>query len=91
MHSRVSHEDHNREIATAAKSVLAPLGCIRKGRSRVWLDDQGWWVGKIEFQPSSCSKGSYLNVGASYLWCQRRFNSDPPSGLIVGVNLTHPS
>jgi hypothetical protein len=60
--------DHNGEIAAAAKSVLAPLGCIRKGRSRTWLDDNGWWVGVIEFQPSSWSKGSYLNVGASYMW-----------------------
>jgi hypothetical protein len=60
--------DHNGQIAVAAKSVLAPLGCIRKGRSRTWLDDNGWWVGVIEFQPSSWSKGSYLNVGASYMW-----------------------
>jgi hypothetical protein len=60
--------DHNTEIAAAAKSVLAPLGCVRKGRSRIWLDDHGWWVGVVEFQPSGWSKGSYLNVAASYLW-----------------------
>ena len=60
--------DHNGEIAAAANSVLVPLGCRRKGRSRTWLDDNGWWVGVIEFQPSGWSKGSYLNVGASYMW-----------------------
>ena len=60
--------DHNAEIAAAAKSVLAPMGCKRKGRSRTWLDDHGWWVGVVEFQPSGWSKGSYLNVSASYLW-----------------------
>jgi hypothetical protein len=60
--------DHNREIALAAKRVLAPLGCVRKGRSRTWLDDHGWWTGVIEFQPSGWSKGSYLNVAACYLW-----------------------
>jgi len=60
--------DHNAEIAAAAKSVLGPIGCKRKGRSRLWLDDHGWWVGVVEFQPSGWSKGSYLNVGASYLW-----------------------
>lgn len=28
----------------AAKSVLKPLGCIQKGCSRIWLDDQSYWV-----------------------------------------------
>jgi hypothetical protein len=60
--------DHNGELAVAAKSLLAPLGCVRKGRSRTWLDDHGWWVGVVEFQPSAWSKGSYLNVGVCYLW-----------------------
>ena len=60
--------DYNAEIAAAAKSVLAPLGCVRKGRSRTWLDDHGWWLGVVEFQPSGWSRGSYLNVAASYLW-----------------------
>jgi hypothetical protein len=60
--------DHNKEIAAAAKAVLAPLGCIRKGRSRTWLDDHGWWAGLVEFQPSGWSRGSYLNVAVCYLW-----------------------
>lgn len=60
--------DHNAEIAAAAKDVLAPIGCVRKGRSRTWLDDHGWWMGVIEFQPSGWSKGGCLNVAASYLW-----------------------
>jgi hypothetical protein len=41
---------------------------VRKGRSRVWFDDQGWWIGVVEFQPSSWSRGTYLNVGVSWLW-----------------------
>jgi len=60
--------DHNRDIAKAARAALGSIGCVRRGRSRTWLDDRGWWVGVIEFQPSSWSKGSYLNVGASFLW-----------------------
>jgi hypothetical protein len=60
--------DHNRIIATAAKASLAPLGCKRKGKSRLWFDDHLWWVTVIEFQPSSWGKGSYLNVGAMWLW-----------------------
>jgi hypothetical protein len=44
------------------------MGLTQKGRSRTWLDDHGWWVGVVEFQPSSWSKGSYLNVGVCWLW-----------------------
>jgi hypothetical protein len=60
--------DHDRQVATAAQSTLGRLGCVQKGASQTWLDDHGWWVGVIEFQPSSWSKGSYLNVGACWLW-----------------------
>jgi len=57
---------HSKIIADAAKRNLAPIGLTRKGRSRVWLDDRGWYVTVVEFQPSGFSKGSYLNVGRSY-------------------------
>jgi hypothetical protein len=59
---------HVQMIASAAKRNLAPMGLIRKGRSRTWLDDRGWYVTVVEFQPSGFSKGSYLNVGAHFLW-----------------------
>jgi hypothetical protein len=67
--------DHNKIVASVARAVLRPLGCVQKGRSRVWLDDHGWWIGLIEFQPSAWSKGSYLNVGACWLWCEKDFLS----------------
>lgn len=60
--------DHGRLIAAAAKAALLPLGCNRKGRSRLWISDQGCWVILIEFQPSGWEKGSYLNLGAKWLW-----------------------
>ena len=58
----------SRILSSEAKSILAPLGLKQKGRSRIWLDDHGWWVGVVEFQPSSWSQGSYLNVGCWLLW-----------------------
>lgn len=64
-----------RLINAAAKSVLKPLGCIQKGRSRIWLDDQSYWVGVIEFQPSAWGQGSYLNVGACWLWYEKDYVS----------------
>lgn len=66
---------HSRLIQAAAKAVLRPLGCVQKGRSRTWLDDQGFWVGVVEFQPSAWSQGSYLNVGACWLWREKDYLS----------------
>jgi hypothetical protein len=60
--------EHGKLIAAAAKAALAPLGCNQIGRSRTWISDERFWVILIEFQPSGWSKGSYLNVGASWLW-----------------------
>ena len=59
---------HTKLLNAAARDVLRPLGVVQKGRSRTWLDDRGWWLGVIEFQPSSWSRGSYLNVGVNWLW-----------------------
>lgn len=59
---------HTRLLNAAAKAHLAPIGCQQKGRSRFWFADQGWWAIAIEFQPSAYSQGSYLNVGATWLW-----------------------
>lgn len=63
-------EPHDRIIADAAKSTLGPLNFRRKGRSRTWLADHGWWLAVVEFQPSAWSKGSYLNVAAHWLWSE---------------------
>lgn len=58
----------SRIIAAAAKAALAPLGCVRKGQSRVWLCDRRFWAVHIEFQPSGWGSGSYLNIGPDWLW-----------------------
>lgn len=59
---------HNKIINAAAKKILAPEGLFRVGSSRTWLDDNGYFVIQVEFQSSSYGKGSYLNVGISFLW-----------------------
>jgi hypothetical protein len=53
---------------TAACDVLKPMGLVQRGRSRLWLDDRAWWLCLVEFQPSSWSRGTYLNVGVQWLW-----------------------
>ena len=67
-----ARNEHNRVIAAAAKAVLLPLGCRRIGQSRTWVSDQRYWAIQIEFQPSGWAKGSYLNVGAAWLWYARK-------------------
>ncbi len=61
-------DQHSRVIAEAAGAALSPLGLVRKGRSRIWLDDQSWWLGIAGFQPSNRKPGTYLNVGLMFLW-----------------------
>jgi hypothetical protein len=57
-------------ITGAARSVLRPMGLSQKGRSRLWYDDRGWSLTVVEFQPGR-SPGTYLNVGAMWLWADR--------------------
>lgn len=64
----MSTPPHTKIINTVAKQVLKPIGVKQKGQSRIWLDDNGWWITIIEFQPSRWSKGTYLNVGVNFQW-----------------------
>ena len=59
---------HTKLINAAARETLRPLGLVQAGRSRGWHDDQAWWLGMVEFQPSGWTRGSYLNVGVNWLW-----------------------
>ena len=56
-----------RIITSAARESLKPLGLAQRGRSRLWIDDHGWWLGVVEFTPSRIA-GSGLYVGAMWLW-----------------------
>jgi hypothetical protein len=71
-HPMAKHNEHGRLIAAAAKAALAPLGCKRVGQSRCWISDERYWLIVIEFQPSAWEIGSYLNVGAMWLWHPRK-------------------
>ncbi|MEL6234587.1 MAG: hypothetical protein AAFR46_09270 [Pseudomonadota bacterium] len=55
-------------INKAAKAALAPLGARRKGRSRFWYVDNGWYVTGIEFRPASYAQGAGLTLGVGWLW-----------------------
>ncbi|MBQ8200397.1 MAG: hypothetical protein IJZ74_01375 [Clostridia bacterium] len=60
--------DHNRLIARTAREDLAPAGFFQAVSSRVWLEDNGWFMVMAEFKPSGFSKCSMLNLGLHFLW-----------------------
>ncbi|WP_405533218.1 hypothetical protein OG592_38975 [Streptomyces avidinii] len=58
----------SRLITTAARERLQPLGLRQRGRSRLWLDDHGWWLAAVDFFAPRSGQGSGLTVGAMWLW-----------------------
>ncbi len=60
--------EHTKIINKTARKIFKEYGIIRKGQSRTWLDDNGWFTTLIEFQPSNYSKGTYLNIGVCFHW-----------------------
>lgn len=76
---------HSKLITAAAREVLRPLGLAQKGRSRVGLDDHGWWLVTVSFQPSSYMRGAYLNVGAQPIWTGAVEPSLGMTGLVERV------
>ncbi|MCQ4211351.1 hypothetical protein [Streptomyces longispororuber] len=55
-------------MTAAARERLRPLGLAQRGRSRIWIDDHGWWIGIAEFPSPRWSQGSGLTVGVMWLW-----------------------
>ncbi|MFJ5776324.1 hypothetical protein [Streptomyces sp. NPDC093094] len=74
----------SRLIGTAAGAQLRPLGLRRQGRSRLWLDDQGWWLGVVEFSPPKWGQGSGLQVGVMWLWQDTEYFSFNVSAQEIG-------
>ena len=70
-----AENDHNKIITKAAREILKPSGLFQKGSSRTWIDDNGWFLTVVEFQPSGWDKGSYLNIAVNFLWCNKDYLS----------------
>lgn len=67
--------DHNKLIKQAVNAALKPYGLFQKGSSRVWIEDNGWYLTVVEFQPSAWEKGTYLNVSVHFLWDEKDYLS----------------
>ncbi len=59
---------HSKIIAAAAKAELGPLGFKRRGQSRLWLKDHGFWLNVVEFKASQWSIAVDLGHAAHWLW-----------------------
>jgi len=77
---------HSNMLTDAARHVLRPMGLVQKGRSRIWLHDHCWWLCAVEFQPSSWSRGSYLNVGCNWLWSVQDYLSFDEGNRVEGFH-----
>lgn len=57
----------NKILNKLCKEIF-PSDVFQKGNSRVYLDDNGYYFTMVEFQPYSLKKGTFLNVGISFLF-----------------------
>lgn len=63
----MSENNSNKIIRKLCREIL-PDDVFQKGNSRVYLDDNGYYFTMVEFQPYSLKKGTFLNVGVSFLF-----------------------
>jgi len=60
--------DHNKIIKKVASKTFKQYGIKQKGQSRLFIDDNDWFIIIIEFQPSKFGNGTYLNIGINFNW-----------------------
>jgi hypothetical protein len=81
--------EHSKMLVAAGRAALRPLGFVQKGSSRLFYSDEGYWSCIVEFQPSAYEAGSYLNVGAHWLWTQEDYISFDFGGGADGSSRVH--
>ena len=65
--------EHSKIINKVAKQFLKPDGIERKGQSRTWLDDNGWFTTVVEFQPFKDRQGTCINIGVNFHWYVKNY------------------
>lgn len=59
---------HEKIISQTAKEILAPLGFFRKGSSRTYVQDNGWFLSVIEYRHHYYFQGAEVYVRMEALW-----------------------
>ena len=83
--------NHGAILRRVMREVLEPAGLIRPAGSRYWVDDHGWWLAALWFEPSDFDRGTYLRASRMYLWVDRghlAFDEDVVDRWPVGGRLT---
>jgi hypothetical protein len=60
-----------RSVASGATAAFGRMGFVRRGRSRTWVADRGWWRLNVEPALSLAAGVAYLNVGEQHLSVER--------------------
>lgn len=83
----MSGNPHEIIIKRLCKEILLPHGVFQKGASRIYIDDNGYFLTVIEFQPSGWAKGTYINLALNFLWEQRDYITFdfPPDTRIMNL------
>lgn len=63
----LENNDINKIIKKLCKEIL-PQDVFQKSDTRVYYDDNGYYLTVVEFQPYSLEKGTFLNAGVSFLF-----------------------
>lgn len=71
----MSQKVHTKIINNVAKQILKPEGLVRKGQSRTWYHDQGWFTTVVSFEPSKSRRGAYLSLGVNFHWYEKEYFS----------------
>jgi hypothetical protein len=69
-------------VNRAAREHLRPLGLHQKGRSRLWLDDHGWWIVAVDFESPAYEEGTRLLVFADFMWSGRDYLAHTVGGRL---------
>lgn len=67
--------EHIKIINKVARQIFKPHGMVRKGQSRTWYDDHGWFTIYVEFPPHRWDKGTFVNVNVNFHWYEKDYIS----------------
>jgi hypothetical protein len=55
-------------VVAAAQAEFRPLGLRRHNRTRMWVDDRGWWLLLVALDRTRSGGHTQLAVAAKFLW-----------------------
>jgi len=71
----MGQKEHTKIINKVAKQIFKPEGLVRKGQSRTWYHDKGWFTTVVSFEPSKSRRGTYLSIGVNFHWYEKDYFS----------------